>query len=200
MSETEDDDLTPEERAALRALPLEAAPPAALEERVVAALRDRGLLRRRPRPHVLGSAGLLRLAAEVLLFAAGLGMGAAVFYRPPTPSLPTKGDASPLASGPLFLLLLYAGPGNQAGDEATRVAEYGAWAASLRKEGRLLGAERLGSERRVLGGVGGEGEPAVPRGYFLFRASGLEEALEIARSCPHLRHGGQVSVQPIDPV
>jgi hypothetical protein len=176
---TDDDELTPEEQAALRALPREADPPAALEERVVASLRDRGLVApRRPRRGIVWQS-----AAAVALFAAGLGAGRLTTTRPTQPE------------GPVFLLLLYAGP--TAGDEAARAREYGAWAASLRREGRLLGAERLGSDHRVLGA--GEAAPP-PRGYFLYHATGMEEALEIARTCPHLRHGGQVSVQPLDPV
>ncbi len=178
---TEDEELTPEEEAALRALPREAEPPPALEERVVGALRDRGLVARR-RPVSWNS-----LAAGLVLFAAGLVAGR---WLPARPAHPAE---------PVYLLLLYAGPDRTTGDEAARAHEYGAWAASLRKDGRLLGAERLGSEQRVLG-EGSLAELPAPRGYFLFRASDMQEALAIARTCPHLRHGGQVAVQPLDPV
>ncbi|HKB15148.1 MAG TPA: hypothetical protein VKF62_03740 [Planctomycetota bacterium] len=177
---TEDDELTPEEQAAIRSLPREADPPPALEERVVAGLRDRGLVA--PRRRWTGM--LWRGAAAVALFAAGVGAGRVTATR------------SASSEGSVFLLLLYAGPEGRTG-EADRVREYGSWAASLRREGKLLEAERLGSEYRVLGG---SAEASPPRGYFLFRASGMDEALEIARTCPHLRHGGRVSVQPLDPV
>ncbi len=177
---TEDDELTPEEQAALRALPREADPPPALEERVVEALRARNLLAARRSPW---ARRLLQAAAAVALFVAGLGAGRATVTQSTHPE------------GPVFLLLLYAGP--TGGDEAARVHEYGSWALSLRREGRLVGAERLGSEHRLLGDAGPE---APPRGYFLVRASGMDEALEIARTCPHLRHGGSVTVQPVDPV
>jgi hypothetical protein len=178
---TEDDELTPEEEAALRALSREAKPPPALEERVVAALRARELLARRG-PHFWRG-----LAAAVALFAVGLAAGR---WLPPRPAHPAE---------PVYLLLLYAGPARTAGDETARAREYGAWAASLRKEGSLLGAERLGSEQRLLGEGRLAALPAA-RGYFLFRAADMDEALAIARTCPHLKHGGQVSVQPLDPV
>jgi hypothetical protein len=183
---SEDDELTPEERSALRALPLEADPPPALEERIVAALHDRRVLIPPPSTWWRRSPAWARLAAAIALFAAGVGAGRATVAKPFPPA------------GPAYLLLLYAGPERAAGDEVARAREYGAWAASLRKQGRLLGAERLGSEQRLLG----EGDTPAPvaRGYFLFRASDMEEALAIARSCPHLRHGGRVSVQPLDPV
>jgi hypothetical protein len=61
------DALTPDERAALDALPREQAPGRLLEQRVVRALRDRGLLRRaRPAPAWL---------AAVALFAGGFATG-----------------------------------------------------------------------------------------------------------------------------
>jgi hypothetical protein len=175
---TEDDELTPEEKAALGALPGDADLPPALEERVVEALRARSFLasRRSPWPR-----RVLRSAAAVALFAAGLLAGRET----------TRPGHS---EGSVFLLLLYAGP--TGGDEGARVREYGAWASSLRQEGRLVGAERLGSEHRRLGAAQ---TGVAPRGYFLIRASGMEEALDIARSCPHLRHGGSVTVHPVDP-
>jgi len=73
------DDLTPAERRAFEQLPRERAPRAALEERVVSALRRRGLLpiplgavasRRRPAPWLVGA-----VAASLALFAGGFAAG-----------------------------------------------------------------------------------------------------------------------------
>jgi hypothetical protein len=36
-------------------------------------------------------------------------------------------------------------------------------------------------------------------GFFLVRAATAEEAEAIARGCPHLRHGGTISLREIDP-
>lgn len=73
-----DDELTPEERTALESLPREREPDEALEERVVRALRARGLLKR---PEVLRIAPVprswiaLAAAASVILFAGGFALG-----------------------------------------------------------------------------------------------------------------------------
>jgi hypothetical protein len=71
-----EDELTPAEREALRALPREAQPGDLLEERTVRALREAGLLgRRRPgrwRPQFIYPAAA---AACVLFFVAGFAVG-----------------------------------------------------------------------------------------------------------------------------
>lgn len=70
-----DDELTPEERAALAALPREATPGDLLEERTVRALAARGLLRRphsRFRPL---AAWMSAAAACAVFFAAGFALG-----------------------------------------------------------------------------------------------------------------------------
>ena len=39
----------------------------------------------------------------------------------------------------------------------------------------------------------------APAGFFIIAARTDEEALAIARSCPHLRYGGTVALRPIEP-
>jgi hypothetical protein len=71
-----DDDLTPEERAAFRALPRERQPGELLEERTVRALRARGLLRaRRPRPFLAPAWITAAAAALIAVFASGFAIG-----------------------------------------------------------------------------------------------------------------------------
>jgi hypothetical protein len=84
-------------------------------------------------------------------------------------------------------------------EEERRVKEYGAWARAQRAAGRLLEGEKLEED-----GVRLEGERATsqasagdPRGYFIVAAPSLEDALRIAKSCPHLRHGGRIAVRRI---
>jgi hypothetical protein len=81
---TEDADLTPAERAAFAALPHERAPGRLLEERVVRALRTRGVLRRRAPAPAWIAAGL---AASVALFAGGFAAGQSAMSRRVTDSL-----------------------------------------------------------------------------------------------------------------
>jgi hypothetical protein len=37
-------------------------------------------------------------------------------------------------------------------------------------------------------------------GYFLIRAANQRTALEIARSCPHVRYGGRIVLREIEPI
>jgi hypothetical protein len=37
-------------------------------------------------------------------------------------------------------------------------------------------------------------------GYFVFEAKNLEDAVAIARSCPHVKHGGRITVRAVAPV
>ena len=166
-------------------------PPAGLEERVVGTLRARGLLRGtdgRPRRSLAPRwAWPVAIAAGLLLFVGGFALG----RRP---------AAAPGAGLNQYTLLLYEGPGfNPAGTaEPALVKEYTAWAGELAGRGRLVGGEKLGAEAWSLGNDAGAAT-AGPTGYFVIAAQDRDEALAIARTCPHLRHGGTVSVRPIEP-
>jgi hypothetical protein len=186
----DDDDLSDDERRALAALPREAPLPHGLEGRLVEALRARQLVTggspvRRPRRR------LLRLAVAAGLFTAGMGAGFLLGRAP----------ASAPANGGLYLLLLYAGPGTVEAppeEERARVAEYGAWAGTLRREGALVLAEKLETRAPVVEGAASSATAEAPQGFFLVRARDLEEARRIARACPHVRHGGRVTLQAVE--
>ncbi len=190
---SDDDELTDAERRAIAALPAESRVPAGLEDSVVAALRARGLLHgmaQSKQPELRRR--VLRLGLAAGLFGAGLGAGL----------LARRGDPGPEpGEGQLYLLLLYPGPRfveGGAAEERSRVAEYGAWAGRLQRSGRLVGAEKLQDATRLL-----EADEAVasgpgPQGFFLIRARDGAEAERVARECPHLRHGGRVSIQAVD--
>jgi hypothetical protein len=85
------------------------------------------------------------------------------------------------------------------------VAEYSAWADSLRQQNTLVMGEELDQEdAAVLVGSGGgvtvspgDVETAAGRlaGLFIVRASTGEEAFALARQCPHLKYGGRVALR-----
>ena len=163
----------------------EVVPPPGLEDRVVSTLRDRGLLRD------AGPRNLSRrwfwpaaIAAGLLLFAGGFTLGRA---PRPAPDLPR------------YTLLLYEGPEFNPGaaPESQLVAEYSEWAGKLARQGRLQAGEKLGAREWSLG-QGKSVERQAPAGFFIITARTDEEALAIARRCPHLRYGGTVSLRPIE--
>jgi hypothetical protein len=85
------------------------------------------------------------------------------------------------------------------------VAEYSAWADSLRRQNTLVMGEELGQEdAAVLVGFGGavtvspgdvETVAGKLAGLFIVRAFTGEEALALARQCPHLKYGGRVALR-----
>lgn len=178
----------------IASLPDEVAPPPALERRVVAALRERGLLT----PRGAAARRLAAVAAACLLaFLAGW-IARALARSGEGPDLDDR--------RPRFLLLLsepaeHAAPAPE--ELAARVAEYRAWALDLERGGWLVTADRLEPRSVPLGAGPGAtaarppGEAPAVSGFFLLRARDLDHALALARTCPHLRHGGEVTVRPI---
>ena len=169
-----DDD---EGRRMLAGLP-EAPLPAGLEDTVMASLRARGLVRSGRRRLV----ALVGATALVLAVAISVAIGA---------------RASSAPTGPRFMLLLYEGPDFGGGHEASHVAEYVAWARSVRARGINIQGEKLKAGEHVLGQRAQKPDELLG-GWFMVFARNQEEAVEIARSCPHLAHGGMISVREID--
>ena len=177
-----DEPLSPDERAAMDALPKEIPVPRGLEDRLVTSLRASGQLRAQSKRAWIG-----RLAAAIVIFLAGY-----TAARVPWPGrvAPSEGDE--------YLLLLYGAPSASPAEEAARVEEYKAWANEERAAGRLVGAEKLAGSFMMLGSPsGGPSNPAEPSGFFLLRAATASEAATAAQRCPHVRHGGTVVVRPI---
>lgn len=188
--EADVDPISPDEAAAYRALVDDGPEPSPhLEDRVVAALRARGLLAKAPsRP--MRRAGAL--AAGLVLFAAGVLAG----RNWPAPN----NDNRP--AGSRFVLFLDDPKGrDQDADEPSRVREYSAWAREQRAAGRLLGGEKLEPTALAMEGdaaaIASTGDPALVGGYFVVVADDLAGAVAVARTCPHLRHGGRIVIRPI---
>jgi len=194
-----EDELTPEEKRALTALGDATPPPPGLEEATLSRLRAEGLVRRRGRS---GNASrLLAAAAALALFAAGLAVGRRSF-----PSTTTAAAAAATASseveGPRFVLFLYDAPTEPAMSEAQmqdRVSEYRNWASGLRQSGASasIRGEKLQPGRAERLGPAAAGEAPLG-GYFVISAKDWDAAMEVARSCPHLKHGGTIEVREIE--
>jgi hypothetical protein len=188
-------ELAPAEAAALRALRSGPSVPAEMEDRVVAALHDEGLLAGgsrsrapRARPERLAAWIGAGLAASLSAFAVGWWVRGAVPVAAP--------------SGDAYVLLLHdTGVALPAAEEGRLVAEYGAWAADLRRRGVDIDGEKLEDSRTLLDAGRSRVDPGPSRGalagYFVVRAASPEAALAVAEGCPHLRHGGSVELRRI---
>ena len=157
-------------------------PPPALRDRVTASLRERGVLAgggRRLRPW------MMLAAAAVIAVAVAIGKSVHV----------GAGDV------PRYMMLLY--------EDSTFVAdrpigeivvEYASWAATLQRAGVLVAGEKLADAPPVLIAQARpvSGISATPTGYFVIRAESMAAAERIARSSPHVRRGGTVSLQRIE--
>ena len=184
----------------LHVLEQEAVPPPHLKGRIMQSLRERGSLRStRPvwRPLRLAA---VAIAAAILLFSTGVGIG----RRSVTPPSDTR---------PQYLLLLYEGRDFQldrsnAAEMALYEAEYDAWAAGLRARGVGAQGKALALNAHLLRdtpqGVRVESGDAVSAqgvidGFFIIRVADEAQAVAIARTHPHLRHGGWIALRRIIP-
>jgi hypothetical protein len=86
-----------------------------------------------------------------------------------------------------------------------RIREYSNWAHATASRG-LIGGDKLADEGVLLSSAPSgvlsralPGEGDVLGGYFLLDDMDESAALEIARGCPQLRHGGVVELRRIEP-
>lgn len=111
------------------------------------------------------------------------------------------------------MLLLYDSTDEQGDVSAeeiqTIIGEYVGWRNKIEADGRLIGGEKLadeggkhlslhGDEIRVTDGPYAEIKEVLG-GYFAFKAKDYDEAVEISKSCPHLKYGRRVELRQIDP-
>jgi len=88
-------------------------------------------------------------------------------------------------------------------EQQAAIEKYTAWAGRLRSEGRLVDADGLDPDGRVLkgGGVVIDGPFAeikeVVGGYYVYHAADWDEAVTIAQDCPTLEYGGQMELRKV---
>ena len=169
--------------------------PPELEDKTVQSLRSRGLLGRPAsvKRVVTMSGSLLLLTA---IFFSGW-----MFGKNENTEVP---DTSVDKTGKRFLLLLYNTPGFVESED--HVKEYGDWMRSLIGNNHVAKGEELKREgwqvsipdttARV------DNQPVLTdkgriSGYFLIKADDDKKALEIALSCPHVKHKGMIELRPV---
>jgi hypothetical protein len=119
--------------------------------------------------------------------------------------VPTPAPAAEASSR--YVLFVESPVGESMTDEQmmARVKEYRGWSVRMRSEGHGLGGEKLAAGGwRLLGdsavALGPPPEGFVLGGYFLLQARDDAQALEIARTHPHLKHGGRMVLRRIEDV
>jgi hypothetical protein len=186
MNDT-DNEWTASERDALSALRRDLPAPEPLERAVVNELKARGLLeRRRESPRWLRAVAVL--AGTAALFAAGLLIGGR-----------SKSANPPSMAQSRYVLFLERDAAPPPEEEERRVQEYRLWTRGLAAAGHMIAGEKLSTETWRLGAANGEARGDSVRGFFLIAARDDAEALEIARSCPHLRYGGRIVLRKVAP-
>jgi hypothetical protein len=128
----------------------------------------------------------------------------------PAPEPAVAGPAQAPQPEPGFVLVLHGRwPDATTVDEAEsrrRAAEYWSWTSSLADAALLMAAGDLrwepGSRLGPMGAPIAVSEGVVESpdfvvGMFALRVGSYDEALAIARQCPHLRYGGSVSVRRV---
>jgi len=111
-----------------------------------------------------------------------------------------------------YMLILHNPPGVLRGlspeEMQRKVQEYQSWVEKLRSSGRYVSSEKLGEEGgkslarqkgrlNIVDGPYTEAKEVVG-GYFVFRASDYEEAIELTRDCPFLEDGW-IEIRQTDP-
>ncbi|MGD2115090.1 MAG: YciI family protein [Acidobacteriota bacterium] len=113
---------------------------------------------------------------------------------------------------PSYMLLLHEEPDvfdRMSPEDFQQVIErYRAWSVGLEESGHYLASDKLtdgegrvlrktGDTVRVTDGPFAETKEVIG-GYFTISAAGYDEAVALARDCPHLDYGGSIEVREID--
>lgn len=196
----ETDELSPEERRAFSGLTKQKTPPGFLEDRIVAQLKATNVIRAGKSGWLPSYSGVgVAVALSLAIFVAGALVGRGISTAPKRPDLPGY-----------MLIVRTSSPNAEArtpAEELQRVKEYSAWARDLSQRGLLIGGEKLKDEGRLLTQANENATvaetPSKPAegsiaGYFLLPSSDYEQAVTIAKTCPHLKHGGTVELRQIE--
>jgi hypothetical protein len=190
--DADEEALDPELQAALASLRSDREPPDHLEPELVASLHSARHFTP-PRQWTRHAWPLLAACITIAAFLAGR-----VSVRP-SPTLPGLDDRD----DPRFALFLLETPGFDPPDDSDtyqRLMEYHDWGVARSEAGGyLIGDELAPGEAVTLtaeSGIARSGGPGL-LGIFILHARSMADAVGIARTLPHLRHGGEVSVVPI---
>jgi hypothetical protein len=189
--------------------------PPELRQATLNAARERGLVkgdRMSGRGFWMGTVA----AAAAVMFVVGFGLGSRQSGRTGGDTMTNSTTASApaatpaVAAGQKYALFLFEDANYQTpaeGQMMDRVREYGGWARGLAESGRFVDGEKLGDDGRYCRMENGTLTAAGPQsdarrgaltGYFVIGAASLDEAQELAKSCPHLKYGGTLEIRLLE--
>ncbi len=189
--------MTPEEKKRLQIETPDDRVPSYLITKIIKKMKQENLIME-PRPLLTRS--WTGLAASLLL---GIGLFAIGYFTgKPNESKDAIAIAAPKAAK--FILLVH-NDDLAAQDPMQQVREYSAWLQDIKAK-RFADGEHLHSNGWILSGKeqGGRIEERPEfmgrqelGGYFTFEADNAEEALAIAKTCPHLNYKGTLELREI---
>lgn len=113
---------------------------------------------------------------------------------------------------PNYMLLLHEQPSDfsemSPEELQSMLGEYMAWREKLIGEGKLVGGEKLKDEGgRIISGKNGDlrvtdgpytEAKEVIGGYFTIAAADYDEAVNVARECPHATYGSRIEIREVE--
>ncbi len=114
---------------------------------------------------------------------------------------------------PSYMLLLHEQPSDfsemSAEEIESIIGEYIAWRQKIVDEGKFVGSAKLRDEGgRIISGTNGDFRVTdgpyteakeVIGGYFTISAANYDEAVDIARGCPHAKYGSRIEIREVEP-
>ncbi len=113
-----------------------------------------------------------------------------------------------------FVMMLFDNPADFADFSPEQmqqvVQEYGSWAEQMAKEGKFVSGEKLTEDGGKIIARRGDGitvtdgpfaeSKEVLGGIFIIQAASYDDAVEIAKTSPHVKYGASTHVRQIDDV
>ena len=185
---TVQDDLTPEEKAAFEKLAHSMPPPPALEDRIVAALQDEGLVNKTK----------TKTMNQFLKYTIGIAASIALFFAA---NYMGRQTSASIEIDPQYgyMMILKEDAQFVPGDPMEMFEEYAAWMEGLFEKGVQITGQELKDTAWEVNAqgtktLGSEADTRVT-GYFIIQADSEEEALAVVRDNPHLKYGGTIELK-----
>ncbi|ELR70851.1 hypothetical protein C900_03286 [Fulvivirga imtechensis AK7] len=153
-----------------------------VEERLVQKLKNTGLIKDTKSKLMNWTIGI---AAAVALLATGAFMGRYLINVAP--------NAEPSYN---YMLVLYEDEAFSVGDPEALFNEYSAWMQQVYQKGITIDGQEMKPVSVIIEAEGQNHQPDKKvGGYFVLKASSLDEVIAIAKDSPHLKYGGTIEVK-----